>query len=92
MKKIAARLFRWLAYLALLLLGIEAVLYFRAPVYEFPEPEPFSGDRYYNPYEGLDSTGWQKCNFHFHVKEWWGLTAGRNNTPMEFYKVYSLKS
>lgn len=88
MMKTAGRIFRWLAYFALLLLGIEAVLYFWAPVYDFPEPKPFSGDRFYNPYAGLDSSGWKKCNFHFHVKEWWGLTAGRNNTPGELYSVY----
>jgi len=88
MKKIAGRVFRWLAYLVLLFLGFEAALYFSAPVYDFPEPQPFSGNKFYNPYEGLDSTGWQKSNFHFHVKEWWGLTAGRNNTPEEFYRVY----
>ena len=88
MKKIAGRVFRWLAYSVLLLLGFEAVLYFCAPVYDFPEPTPFSGDKFFNPYDGLDSTGWRKCNFHFHIREWWGLTAGRNNTPAEFYRIY----
>ncbi|MCX6282268.1 MAG: hypothetical protein NTU51_09935 [Bacteroidetes bacterium] len=88
MKKIAGRIFRWLAYGFILFLVFEAVLYFLAPVYEFPEPQPFSGDKFFNPYEGLDSSGWKKCNFHFHVREWWGLTAGRNNTPQELYRVY----
>ena len=81
-------MFRWFVYLLIFLLGIEAVLYFSAPVYEFPEPAPFSGDKFFNPYQGLGSTGWRKSNFHFHVKEWWGLTAGRNNTPQDFYRVY----
>lgn len=72
----------------LIILGYQAVIYFLAPVYHFPEPVPFHGIGYYNPYQGLDSTGWRKSNFHFHVKEWGGLTAGRNNTPEEFYRVY----
>jgi len=88
MKKIAGRVFRWLTYFVLLLLGIEAILYFWAPVYDFPEPKPFSGDKFFNPYEGLDSTGWRKTNFHFHAREWWGLTAGRKNTARELYRVY----
>ena len=88
MKKIAGRVFSWLVYFILLILGFEAALYFAAPVYDFPEPAPFSGDKFFNPYAGTDSTGWRKSNFHFHVKEWWGLTAGRNNTPQELYTVY----
>ncbi|MEI7490689.1 MAG: hypothetical protein WCK92_04760 [Bacteroidota bacterium] len=88
MKKIAGRVFRWLGYLVLLFIVVELILSFWAPVYDFPEPVPFSGDKFFNPYEGLDSSGWRKTNFHFHVREWWGLTAGRNNTPQELYRVY----
>ncbi len=88
MKKIAGRVFRLLVYFVLLLMGFEAVLYFWAPVYDFPEPQVFSGNKFFNPYEGLDSSCWRKSNFHFHVKEWWGLTSGRKNTAQELYKVY----
>ncbi|MCX6284520.1 MAG: hypothetical protein NTW31_09830, partial [Bacteroidetes bacterium] len=88
MKKIAGRVFRWLGYTVLLFIVFELILSFWAPVYDFPEPRPFSGDKFFNPYEGLDSNGWRKTNFHFHVREWWGLTAGRNNTPQELYRVY----
>ena len=88
MKKIAARVFCVLAYFVLFLLLLEAILYFTAPVYDFSEPKPFSGNKFFNPYDGIDSLGWRKSNFHFHVKEWWGLTAGRSNTPGELYKVY----
>lgn len=88
MKKIGKLVLRLGAIFFLLLLAYEALLYFMTPVYRFPEPKPFSGEKFYNPYEGLDSNGWKKSNFHFHVREWWGLTAGRGNTPEEFYKVY----
>ena len=59
-----------------------------APVYDFPVPRPFSGDKIYNPYEGMDSTHWKKVNFHFHVHAWGGLTSGRNNTVEDFWKTY----
>ena len=88
MKKFAIWVFRMFTFVLIFLLGIEAVLYFTAPVYDFQEPMQFSGDKFFNPYQGLDSSGWRKSNFHFHVKEWWGLTAGRNNTPEDFYRVY----
>lgn len=88
MKKIAGRLFRWLVYFVLLILGFEAALYFSAPVYDFQEPRSFSGEKFFNPYAGIDSNNWRKSNFHFHVREWWGLTAGRSNSPLEFYNVY----
>jgi len=88
MKKITGRIFRWLIVFIVLFFAFELVLSFWAPVYDFPEPLPFSGDKFFNPYRGLDSIGWRKCNFHFHVREWWGLTAGRNNSPGELYRVY----
>ena len=46
----------------------ELVIYFAAPVYDFPSPQPFSGDRFYNPYEGMESNNWKKANFHFHTR------------------------
>jgi hypothetical protein len=76
--------------LFLVLLFIELLLYFTAPVYDFPGPAPFSGDRFYNPYEGVDGTSWKKANFHFHSRAWWGLTSGRENTYEEFYRIYKM--
>lgn len=72
----------------LLLLVVELVLYFLAPVYDFPSPKPFTGDRFYNPYQGMDSSQWKKANFHFHTKAWGGLTSGRHNTHEAFYQTY----
>ncbi|MCK9220533.1 MAG: hypothetical protein PHF97_06185 [Bacteroidales bacterium] len=75
-------------YLLLSLLVIELVIYFLAPVYDFPQPTVFSGEKLYNPYEGMDSTQWRKANFHFHTKAWGGLTSGRHNTHDAFYNTY----
>jgi hypothetical protein len=70
------------------LLTLELLIYFIAPVYDFPVLQPFSGEKIYNPYEGMDSTQWKKANFHFHANAWGGLTSGRNNTVEEFWKTY----
>ena len=82
------KILKGFVYLFLLLLGYELVIYFLVPVYDFPPPQPFSGDKLYNPYQGMDSTCWRKANFHFHARAWGGLTNGRNNTREAFYKTY----
>jgi len=75
-------------YLFLMLLGIELIIYFLAPVYDFPGPRPFSGVMLYNPYQGMDSLNWHKANFHFHTRAWGGLTSGRHNSNEAFYYTY----
>lgn len=70
------------------LLTLELLIYFTVPVYDFPVPHPFTGEKVFNPYEGMDSTRWKKANFHFHVAAWGGLTSGRNNTVEEFWRIY----
>ena len=82
------KILKFLLCVCLGLMTLELLIYFIAPVYDFPVPQPFSGDKIYNPYEGMDSTQWKKANFHFHVHAWLGLTSGRNNTVEEFWKTY----
>lgn len=65
------------------------IIYLLTPVYHFPEPQPFSGDQYFNPYKEIDSTQWKKANFHFHTRAWAGLTSGRLNTHQSFYETYT---
>lgn len=50
--------------------------YARGPVYDFPDPAPFSGVAFFNPYEDLRGQ-WQRANFHAHGRAWGGLTSGR---------------
>jgi len=64
------------------------LLYAWAPVYDFPEPKPFSGDKFYNPYKGMDSTAWKKANFQIQSKVWWGITDGRENSSEAIHAVY----
>lgn len=83
---------KWIGGLALsviaAIVALQAWFYFTAPIYFFEPPKPFSGDRWYNPYAGMDSTQWKKANFHFHTREWGGITAGKGNTNEEFWRVY----
>jgi len=48
------------------------------PFYSFPPPEPFHGERWYNPYAGYRGGG-LVANFHAHSEAWSGLTFG--DTP-----------
>lgn len=40
-----------------------------SPIYNFPEPRPFSGPDIYNPYADIDSAHmWHRANFHTHTR------------------------
>ena len=71
-----------------ILLVIQLMLLFTCPVYDFPQPRLFAGDKIVNPYERMDSTAWKKANFHFHARAWMGITSGRNNTTAAFWSTY----
>lgn len=47
-----------------------------APVYRFPEPAPFAGDQWHNPYAGLEAAAWRTINLHAHTAAWGGVTHG----------------
>lgn len=64
--------------------------YLLAPVYVFPEPEPFSGEVLFNPYEGIDSNDWHKGNFQIQSEAWLGITDGRKNTNEMIDSIYGL--
>ena len=80
--------FKGLVFIILTFLCFELIIYFLVPVYDFPPPQPFSGEKIYNPYAGMDSTHWRKANFHFHTRAWGGLTSGRSNSNDAFYNTY----
>jgi len=82
------KIFKIPLFIFLGLMTLELLIYFMAPVYDFPAPQSFSGKKIYNPYESMDSNQWKKANFHFHAHAWGGLTSGRNNTAEEFWKTY----
>ncbi len=87
-----AGLIRHLGKMAVLLLLLAAGalfwFYLSAPVFDFPQPQPFSGPSIYNPYEGLDSLNWRKANFQVQSRAWGGLTDGRKNSNEAIDSIY----
>jgi hypothetical protein len=58
------------------------------PKFKFPEPHPFTGDFLYNPYAGIDSTKWEKGNFHVHTRSYAGVTNGADNSNGYLDSIY----
>lgn len=60
----------WVIIASVLLLIAMAVIGTSvSPIYDFPEPEAFSGPDIFNPYAALDTTvGWKRANFHTHTR------------------------
>jgi hypothetical protein len=65
--------------------------YASCPIYEFQEPQCFSGDSIYNPYRNTVFDEWKKCIFHVHTKDWKGITNGENQSSDIFAVYKSLK-
>jgi hypothetical protein len=81
-------LFKLAGWLILMLLVFFYVIYAIAPIYDFPEYKPFSGDKLYNPYRGMDSSAWKKGNFQVQSRAWLGITNGRHNTNEAIQAIY----
>lgn len=80
-----------LKILLLLIAGIlvlACIPYAVTPFYEFPERQPFSGSKFYNPYENISEGKWLKANFHAHSHAWGGFTDGRENIAYEMGERY----
>ncbi len=76
-----------------LLLGFVAIVlffYLTAPIYDLPEPAPFSGQKMFNPYEGIDSNNWRRGNFQIQSYAWYGLTGGSKNTNQAIDSIYTM--
>lgn len=63
--------------------------YITCPVYEYPETTVFKGDKFYNPYAGIDTSKWLKANFHAHSRVWAGLTNGHKSEANELKNIYT---
>lgn len=80
MKFIVRFIARPILITTIILVGMMAMFYLMAPVYQFDEPKPFFGDKLYNPYVNMDSSHWKQYNFQVQSKAWGGLTDGRRNS------------
>ena len=58
------------AFTAIILVALMAVTVTSvSPIYDFEEPEPFSGPDIFNPYRNIDTAHcWKKANFHVHTR------------------------
>jgi hypothetical protein len=83
--KTIAKIFAGIFIFILIALVLQYVV---NPKYKFPEPHPFRGDFLYNPYSGIDSTKWQKANFHVHTRSYAGVTNGADNSNSFLDSIY----
>ena len=60
-----------------------------SPVYDFPEPNAFSGDKIWNPYQDMDTNNWRKGNFQIQALAWGGYTDGSNNPTDSVFAIYN---
>ncbi len=90
MKKILKYSSKILILIILLPVVIMLIFSLFSPIYDFDEPQVFSGPNLHNPYDGMDSTAWLQCNFHAHTRQAGGFTNGRNNTNERLDSVYQL--
>ena len=76
-------------YILLHLVSIAVLaIYLQVKIYNWPEPAPFEGEVWYNPYDGALGNRPLKANFHGHTKSWFGLTFGEN-TEEELTSAYA---
>lgn len=88
-RKARKSIVRWLLRVLVAIFAYALLLPFLwGPIYDFPEPQPFSGKHFFNPYQGIDSNSWFKGNFHAHANPYGILTDGRNNTSEKLWNKY----
>ncbi len=90
MKRFFKAVGKWLLIVITILLATLLSFYLMAPVYEFSEPQQFSGSKLNNPYESMDSSQWRRYNFQVQSKAWGGMTDGRRNSNERIDSVYYL--
>jgi hypothetical protein len=83
-------LVKLISSLVLFTIFLCGLIYIQTSIYTFPKAEKFSGNRYINPYQDVDSLKPLKCNLHAHTHAWGGLTNG-HNTDEELTKAYVKK-
>ena len=77
-------------FLPVILILIIFILQYAVNVkYKFPEPHAFNGEFLYNPYNGMDSTKWEKANFHAHTHLFVDLTNGTASTNQVLDSFYT---
>ena len=78
-----------LKYFFSLIFIIFSLPFIISPVYNFPEPSAFSGDKIWNPYQDIDTNNWRKGNFQIQALAWGGITDGSNNPTDSVFAIYN---
>lgn len=77
LKRTLTIIWKSLIVLLLVIIAVIAVMSV-SPIYRFSGPEPFSGEKIYNPYSCLDTAiGWKRTCLHTHTK----VDKGINECP-----------
>lgn len=87
-RRIFKYLLRFIFWLFISFLAVFFIIYALAPIYDFQQPESFSGKKIHNPYAGLDSTAWKKGNFQVQSRVWLGITDGHKNDSKAIWAIY----
>lgn len=82
-------LVRLIIYMLIAVIMVLAIEYLLCPIYNFPEPKPFSGQHLFNPYQSIDDPRWKTANFQVQSYSWLGLTNGRKNSNQAIDSVYT---
>lgn len=88
MKKLLRSFLRFVGLFFVILLVVLFSFYLMAPVYEFSGPQPFKGNKLYNPYAKMEKGQWKLYNFQVQSKAWGGLTNGRTNSNLLIDSIY----
>lgn len=80
------KIFKTLIIILLSLFFIPLII---SPVYNFPIPQTFKGEKLYNPYLMMNPNIWKKGNFQVQLRAWGGLTDGRTNTFDKVWNTYN---
>ena len=83
--KIIKHIFKYLFLIIFILFSLPFIV---SPVYDFPEPVVFSGEKIWNPYQDMDTNHWRKGNFQIQAKAWGGITDGSNNPTDSVFALY----
>ena len=79
----------FIKYLILLIFTLFSLPFIISPVYDFPEPTPFTGEKIWNPYQNIDTNNWRKGNFQIQALAWGGITDGSNNPTDSVFAIYN---
>ncbi|AEA43123.1 hypothetical protein [Fluviicola taffensis] len=76
LSRLSKFLLKFVASIALLLFVVIGIQYLSTTIYDFKEPVAFTGKKWSNPYQSIDS-GRVKANFHAHSAAWKSITYGK---------------